>query len=68
MCDQCNDELDALLESLHDHHDTVDERLDALVELHVRLREALTQAREDANLLYEGEDEEDEDTEEGEDE
>jgi len=46
VCDQCSDELDALLESLHERHE-VGERLDVLRELHTSLREAIVQARED---------------------
>lgn len=49
MCDQCNDDFDAVVESLHERHDDANDRLDALKGLYTRLRDAIAQAREDAD-------------------
>lgn len=50
MCELCEDELDAVLDGIHERHDEVGERLDVLKGLRVRLNEAFAQLREDASL------------------
>lgn len=50
MCELCEDELDAVLDAIHERHDDVGERLDVLKGLRVCLNEAFAQLREDASL------------------
>ena len=48
MCELCDDDLDALLEAVHERHDAED-RPHALKALRAAVNAAVTRAREDVN-------------------